>query len=923
MADPRLSPDARWVAYTVKSLEAKTDRADTDIFMAPIEGGESVRLTTGKKTEDHPRFSPDGKWLAFLSDRESKKAQVFLLSRAGGEGAKLTDFPGGVSDLAWSPDGRRLALVVSDPDPDEPSDDKAAAEAADEGEPAKKPLVIVRRQFKRDGEGYLREARKHIHLLNLDDRKALQLTSGPFDDSEPTWSPDGQQVAFVSNRSLPDPDANQDAEIFVIPARQGAIPLPVSRSPGADAAPVFSPDGRWIAYVAGGDPKDLWYGANHLALVSPSGDDRRALTPSLDRNLSSPRFSPDGQFVYFLLEEGGNQPLARVPVGGGAVERVVTGEREVQAFDLGPGGQLVMLETSPGQPPEVSRLAADGRLSRVTRVNDGFLQGIGLGEVRRFQARSPDGTPVDGFLTLPPDFRPGERRPALLRIHGGPAMQYSTAFEFQWQALASAGYVVIAANPRGSTGYGTAFSRAIWADWGNKDFEDLMAAVDHVVGLGIADPERLGVGGWSYGGMLTDYIITKTSRFKAAVSGASEANYLANYGTDHYQYEWETELGLPWKATDLWLRLSPWFQVEKVQTPTLILCGDADQNVPLLNSEQLYQALRRLGKVDTELVIYPGETHDIERPSYQKDRLERYLAWYDRYLRPTLASGAAPEARSLLGRPLPSPAIPEVRRKALEDDLQAATADFLKDSRSAGPTVWLARRTAYLGRYREAIAILSRGLEQQPNDPHLLRHRGHRYITVRELDKAVADLEKAARLVRGKPDEIEPDGAPNSEGRPVSTLQFNIWYHLGLAHYLKGDFGRALPAYRECLRLSAGNPDRQVAAADWLYLTLSRLGRKAEAAGVLAGIDPSPAVVENHVYVARLGLYRGHYSTEDLLRAGGGPVAEATYGYAVGVWHLLNGRESQAREAFQRTARNPEWSAFGVIASEAELARLR
>lgn len=924
VADPRLSPDGKWVAYTVSGLEAKADRRDTDIFMAPIDGGEPVRLTTSKKMEDHPRFSPDGKWLAFLSDREGKKTQVYLLSRSGGEAVKLTDFPGGVSDLTWSPDGQRLALVVSDPDPDDSADAKAAA-ASEEEEPAKKPLVIVRRQFKRDGEGYLRGVRKHIHLFDLAGKKSLQLTSGPFDDSEPAWAPDGQRIAFVSNRSLPDPDANQDTEIFVVDARQGAVPRAVSRSAGTDAAPVFSPDGRWIAYVAGGDPKDMWYGASHLALVSPNGDAREALTAAMDRNVFSPRFSPDGRFVYFLLEESGSQPLARVPVGGGPVERVVAGERDVQAFDLGLRGEVVVLETSPRQPAEVSKLAADGALSRVTRANDVFLKGIRLGEVRRFKARSADGTEIDGFLTLPPDFKPGEKRPAILRIHGGPAWQYSTAFEFQWQALAAGGYAVIASNPRGSTGYGTAFSRAIWADWGNQDFEDVMAAVDHVIGLGIADPERLGVGGWSYGGMLTDYVITKTGRFKAAVSGASEANYLANYGTDHYQYEWETELGLPWRTTDLWLRLSPWFQVEKVLTPTLILCGDADQNVPLLNSEQLYQALRRLGKVDTELVIYPGETHDIERPSYQKDRLERYLVWYDRYLKPAAESlGSQPtEARSLLGRPLLSPPIPEAQKKTLDANLEAAMADFVKDPDSVDATVWLARRTAYRGRYREAIAILTRGLGKHPKEPRLLRHRGHRYLTLRQLDKAITDLERASRLVAGKPDQIEPDGVPNSQNRPLSTLQFAIWYHLGLARYLKGDFAGALPAYRECLRLSAGSADRLVAASDWLYLTLRRLGQRAEADRVLEGIKPDLAVIENHAYRNRLLLYQGVYTPEELLRAGGGPVGEPTHGYAAGVWYLLNGDAARAKEIFERLARGPEWAAFGVIAAEAELARLR
>jgi dipeptidyl aminopeptidase/acylaminoacyl peptidase len=239
---------------------------------------------------------------------------------------------------------------------------------------------------------------------------------------------------------------------------------------------------------------------------------------------------------------------------------------------------------------------------------------------------------IDGFLTRPPDAPSGSKLPTILRIHGGPVSQFSASFDLEWQMLAAHGYAVVAANPRGSSGRGRDFSRAIWADWGNKDFEDVMAAVDHVVNSGVADPDRLGVGGWSYGGILTNYVITKTTRFKAAISGASEVNYLANYGHDHYLREWEAELGLPWERTDLWISLSPFFKAPKVKTPTLVLCGQEDWNVPLINSEQLYQALRRLG-VPTELVIYPGQGHGIERPSYQKDRYERYLAWYGRYVK--------------------------------------------------------------------------------------------------------------------------------------------------------------------------------------------------------------------------------------------------------------------------------------------------
>ena len=624
----------------MERLDRDEDTLDRDVWMVPYAGGEPVRLTASPKSERSPRFSPDGRYLAFLSSREGEKSQVWLLDRRGGDAVRLTDYKADVAELAWSPDGKRLALVVSDVDPDEEQDE---GEDGEEKEDRPKPIVIRRLQFKRDGEGYLREIRSHLYVFDVTSKTSTQVTSGPYDQSEPVWSPDGQWIAFTSNRSTPDPDANENTDVFVVAAKAGATPRPVTTSPGGDSQPAFSPDGRLLAYVAGGDPGDLWYGASHVAVVPVAGGPSKPLTQSLDRNVQSPLFSPDGRHVLFLVEDGGNQHVARVPVAGGAVERVVAGEREVEAFDVGPKGELAVLESSPHQPAEISAAetaAVGGAPRRLTRVNDAFLAGIRLGSVRRYKAKSADGTPVDAFLTLPPDAPQGRRLPTVLRIHGGPTAQYSTGFKLEWQILAARGYAVIGSNPRGSTGYGRDFSRAIWADWGNKDFQDVMAAVDEAVAMGVADPDRLGVGGWSYGGILTNYVIVQTDRFKAAISGASEVNYLSNYGTDHYQYAWETELGLPWRNTELWIRLSPWFRVEKAVTPTLFVCSGDDVNVPCLNSEQFYQAMRRLGR-DTELVIYPGQTHAVRRPSFQKDRFERYIAWYDKYLKPEGAKAAA------------------------------------------------------------------------------------------------------------------------------------------------------------------------------------------------------------------------------------------------------------------------------------------
>jgi dipeptidyl aminopeptidase/acylaminoacyl peptidase len=920
VGDPRLSPDGQWVAYTVTTLDAKKDTSDTDIYLVPTRGGEPIRLTSSEKPEHHPRFSPDGRWIAFLSGRAGKQAQAWLLNRAGGEAVKLTDYKASVSDLAWSPDSTRLALVVSDVDPDNPEPDEEATKSDDKK--TAKPIVIDRLQFKRDGDGYLRHVRTHIHVVDVASKRSVQVTTGDFDDSDPAWSPDGKAIAFTSNRTLPDPDASQNTDIFVVPAEAGRVPRAVASSPRGESAPAFSPDGRWIAYVATGKPEDMWYGAGHVGVVPAAGGPARALTDALDRNVTAPRFAPDSRSVFFLLEDGGTQHVARVNLDSGAVDRIVTGDREVQAYDVGPKDEVVVLESTPARPAEISSFA-DGRLQALTKVNDDLLKGLRLGEVERFKARSADGTLVDGFLVLPPGYVRGAKVPAILRIHGGPAAQFAASFDFEWHVLAAQGYAVIAANPRGSTGYGTAFSRAIFADWGGPDFTDVMAAVDHVAAMGVADPERLGVGGWSYGGILTNYVISKTTRFKAAIAGAGIANVLAGYGTDHYQHEYEVELGLPWKARDLWVKLSsPYFDVEKIATPTLFLCGQLDVNVPLLATEQLYQAVRRVGKADTQLVIYPDQWHGIVTPSYRQDRYARYIAWYDRYLKPAGAArfGATPEATSLFGRPLYAPELTPDAKQAADAALAGAQADFVKNPDGADAMLWLGRRLAASGRVREAIDVFTRGVTRFPADARFLRHRGHRYVSVREFDKAIADLAKAGALIVGTPDQPEPSTADPAVASG-ETLHYAIWYHLGLAHYLKGEFDRAATAFRRCLDTATGSDERIVGATDWLYMSLRRQGRHNEAARLLDGITPDMKAGGSRVYLDRLLMYKGVFTPDDLLRAGGDPVSAATYGYAVGNWYLYSGQPARAREVFERVVKGPNWLPFGFIGAEAELVR--
>lgn len=631
VGDPRVSPDGQWVAYVVSKSDKGRDARNSDVWMARVDGDgrDAIQLTSSEKGESSPRWSPDGRYLAFLSSRDGK-SQVWLLDRRGGEAVKLTDEKQGINSYSWSPDSTRLALVMTDPDPAEAETGKPAGAAADaEKKESPKPIVVRRLKFKRDGEGFLTDRRDHLYIFDIATKKTTQITKGPYDDGGVTWSPDGKSLAFVSNRTA-EPDSNDNTDIFIVPA-SGGEPKAVVATPAAEDSPAFSPDGKWLAYSVGGDPKNIWYDTNNLALLDLTrpGSAARVVTDGVDRNVYSPRFSRDGKSLFMVLEDAGYTHLSRAPVDGGPLTSVTSGH-DINGYDMA-GDTIVVLESRASYPQEISRVVANG-LARVTRVNDTWLEEVMVAPVTRFRSRSSDGAEIDGFLTMPPDQPNGRKLPTLLRIHGGPVSQYGESFSFEWQLFAAHGYAVVAANPRGSSGRGGAFSREIFADWGNKDYLDVMGAVDHVIAQGVADPDRLGVGGWSYGGILTNYVITKTTRFKGAISGASEVNYLANYGHDHYLLEWEAELGLPWETTDRWIKLSPFFQVANVKTPTLVMCGQEDWNVPLINSEQLYQALRRLG-VPTELVIYPGEGHGISRPSFQTDRYERYLAWYDKYVK--------------------------------------------------------------------------------------------------------------------------------------------------------------------------------------------------------------------------------------------------------------------------------------------------
>jgi dipeptidyl aminopeptidase/acylaminoacyl peptidase len=633
VSDPRVSPDGAWVAYTVSVPDTAKDQDDTDVWLASWDGKQQVRLTRSPADEHAARWSPDGRFLAFLSDRDDphEADQLWLLDRRGGEPERLTTFPGGVSDLAWSPDGRRLAMIVTDPDPD-------AREPGDTSSRGAKPIVIDRFQFKEDETGWLGPQHDHLHLFDVATRKATQLLAGDHDEAAPSWSPDGKSLAFVSRRR-PEYDRTDNYDLYVVAATAGAEPRQLTTFTGPDMnpewgsrAPAWSPDGSLIAYLQGGALELLYYGIQSVAVVPAAGGPARVLTKALDRNALSPVFSRDGSSVLFLLEGDRVYHLARVPVAGGAVERLVEGPRALTDVDLGRDGRVVVASSSSETPGEL--YAVEGReLRAITRQNGEWLRSVRLAPVEEISVRSRDGTEIHGFMVKPADYQPGRRYPTILRIHGGPVWQFYHDFaNLDWQVYAAQGYVVLGVNPRGSSGRGEKFATAIFAKWGQRDAQDVLAAVDWAVAQGIADPERLGVGGWSYGGILTDEVIARDQRFKSATSGAGIGNALAGFGTDQYVKEYEAELGTPWKNLKAYLEVSyPLLHADRIVTPTLFLCGDEDWNVPLLNSEQMYQALKSLGR-DTQLIVYPGEPHSLKKPSHRLDRMRRYLAWHGKYL---------------------------------------------------------------------------------------------------------------------------------------------------------------------------------------------------------------------------------------------------------------------------------------------------
>jgi len=607
---PQISPSGNLIAFS----------EDGTIYIASEKRSEPNAMTTSSSSAWNPRWSADGQHLYFVSDR-GEQSQLWRLPVAqAGEASQLTKFEHGISSTNLSPDESRVLLTFRD-------NDLSTEEETEDALP--EPYVVTGRQLKRDrGQGYLTAGMTaHIYVYDIDEDSLLKVTSGRFNDRDPAWAPDGESIVFASNREE-EADATYRSDIWLAAASGSGRLIRLTDNENSKYSPSFSPDGMQVAYLAAGDGV---YSVPHIAIVPVGGGSPSVLTESLDRWISSFEFSENGRWIYFSFDDAGSTHLARVRVSDGRIERIVEGEVLVSSFHVGSGSSLAVNLSSRGGTTDVHLLEGK-RLTRLTDLNREYFDEILVGQKQKVSFSSTDGTTVEAFITTPPDYDSTRRYPTILNIHGGPVGQFAWGYNFSAQYWAANGYVVVEPNPRGSTGFGEEYIRAIYLTWGITDYDDVIASVDFAIEHGFADPDRLAVTGYSYGGYMTNVVITGTDRFDAAASGAGHSLIEANFGHDIYQRWYMWELGVPWENREKYDRLSPFLRVGNVRTPTLFLGGRIDWNVPVLNAELMYQALQVRG-IDSQLVVYPDSHHGGWREEYEKDYLRRVLAWFNQYLK--------------------------------------------------------------------------------------------------------------------------------------------------------------------------------------------------------------------------------------------------------------------------------------------------
>ena len=628
---PQWSPDGKWIAFTVTGWNRKEDRRDSHIYLVAADGGEPIKLTNGERGESQPQWSPDGARLAFLANRDVPAAgaaapagsrnQIWIISTRGGEAEKLTDEEAGVSQFRWSPDGRQIAYVVRDTPKDKAERDKRKKDKFD--------AIVVDSDF----------SYSHLWAINLVDKKKRRVTEGKFTASDPQWSPDGRQLAFIAGKlgaqdsSFTDIGEDRNTDIYLV-AATGGQPRQLTDNLGPDESPRWSRDGRQIAYVASDDPMS-WAEKTDLMIVDAAGGKPRNLTGSFEDSVNgAPLWSPDGQTLYAPgVQSGVYGQLLRVTVGG-ELRPVFVSRGAYSNVALSRDGQMLAFTFNDAKAPNNLWVApVAGQNARQLSFFNPQVKEFTLADTEVTKWRAPDGLEIEGLLVKPVGYVAGRRYPLILQIHGGPYGQFSFSYNRNAQLYAAHGYAVLMPNPRGSTGYGHKFTTANLRDWGGKDFQDLMAGVDEVIKRGVADPERLAVMGGSYGGFMTFWTITQTNRFKCAIGHAGISDWYGFFGQTDVPGLMEYGLGgLPWAARETYAKWSPMSYVDRVKTPLMITHGEQDRRVPIQQAELYYRALKRRG-IEVVFIRYPREGHGITEPNHQIDLAGRQLAWLDKHLK--------------------------------------------------------------------------------------------------------------------------------------------------------------------------------------------------------------------------------------------------------------------------------------------------
>lgn len=632
--DPQVAPDGRTVAYTVTTLDKGDNRYRAAIWILDLERGATTRLTNGEHRDGAPRWSPDGRRLAFVSDRnpdELGKGQLWIIARAGGEPRRLTRLAEPIEDFSWSPDGRRLVAVSKVRETPANSDSDI------------RHIRTVRYKF--DGEGFLDDKYRQLFLIDAETGAARQLTAGSYDHRDPCWSPSGYELAFAADR-VDGWEFRPNRDIYALRVQGGAIRR-LSDGTGNWSSPSYSEDGTRIACygtrrLESGSPR------TEIFVLPAGGGKPESVTEGFDRGftdgciadwISYPVRRPlwlDAETLGVVYGERGAVRLARVDVDEGGVTTLTGGRRRVGAIAPTPHGFVYAGNdvSMPGELFSCDRAGAGER--KLTSHNDAWLDEVEVSVAEPFETPSADGTPVHGWVMKPIGFEEGVAYPAVLEIHGGPFGMYGETFMHEFQLFAAKGYTVVFCNPRGSTGYGDDFAHDLFRTWGINDMPDQMAVLDHTIGLGFIDPERLGVTGGSYGGFMTNWIIGHTDRFKAACTQRCLSDMFSAWGTDDIFFAagQQTVGGDPWEDPEIYWTLSPISYVGNITTPLLITHSEEDYRCPIGQAEEMFIALKRLGR-EVELVRFPDESHGLSRTGQPKHRIERlqYITgWFDKQL---------------------------------------------------------------------------------------------------------------------------------------------------------------------------------------------------------------------------------------------------------------------------------------------------